>query len=32
MQEGIHVEKVTLYSYYQSSCAWRVRLAMELKG
>jgi len=30
--EGIHVEKVTLYSYYQSSCAWRVRLAMELKG
>lgn len=23
---------LTLYSYYRSSCSWRVRLALELKG
>eukprot|EP00762_Andalucia_godoyi_P000644 ANDGO_05226.mRNA.1 Maleylacetoacetate isomerase len=25
-------EKIVLYSYWRSSCSWRVRIALELKG
>ncbi len=33
MQAGTaEVPKVTLYSYFRSSCAWRVRLGLLLKG
>jgi hypothetical protein len=32
MQKGTEMPKVTLYSYHLSSCSWRVRLALMLKG
>ena len=28
----VNMPQYTLYSYYRSSCSWRVRLALELKG
>ncbi|CAK9192445.1 unnamed protein product [Sphagnum troendelagicum] len=32
MQKGTEMPKVILYSYHLSSCSWRVRLALMLKG
>ena len=29
---SIENSKITLYTYFQSSCSWRVRLALVLKG
>ena len=29
---SIEDSKITLYTYFQSSCSWRVRLALILKG
>lgn len=26
------MEEVTLYSYWRSSCSWRVRIALNFKG
>ncbi|CAN6470337.1 unnamed protein product [Victoria cruziana] len=30
--EDSHMEKLQLYSYWRSSCSWRVRIALNLKG
>eukprot|EP00252_Welwitschia_mirabilis_P017551 TRINITY_DN3886_c0_g1_i1.p1 TRINITY_DN3886_c0_g1~~TRINITY_DN3886_c0_g1_i1.p1 ORF type:complete len:228 (-),score=50.13 TRINITY_DN3886_c0_g1_i1:297-980(-) len=30
--EGTNPGKLVLYSYWRSSCAWRVRIALKLKG